>query len=207
MTDTPKTLVADAASQVTFRANSDFHRTWNHQGVLVVTWRDGAVQTFNPAKASPSTRAKAAQHGFEQRIGDSAALEIDKIPAKAERVQAKKDAMQRLIDHYESGADEWNIRVAARVAGPRGPDAGLILRGMMRGLDVDLEGAEWWVRELMNARGVERTAALVEWSKTDKVRAAILAIQAEKIPPKTAEDLMAELVGQIGKTGAEEAPL
>ena len=165
-------------------------------GDYVAGWPRPDVQSGQDLRGE-SREGSAA--GFEQRIGDAAALDADKFADKAEFVQAKKDAMQRLIDHYESGAADWNVRVAAT---PKGPDAGLILRGMMRGLEVDLDGAEGWVRKLMESRGIERTAALAEWSKTDKVRAAILATQAEKIPPKTAEDLMAELMG-AGKPADE----
>lgn len=49
-------------------------------------------------------------HGFAARIGDNAALSRDtktgKAPSEAERFAAVKE----LVDHYESGIDQWSIR-------------------------------------------------------------------------------------------------
>lgn len=124
-------------------------------------------------------------HGFKQRIVDSAALERGAGP------EAKLAEMARLVEHYNSGSSEWNV---TRVGG--GQEALVVLA--LKRVYGDRSG-EPDVERLMLKRGIDRKAAMKVWAGTDKVAAAIAAIQAERAAQKAssaavdADDLLAEL--------------
>lgn len=77
--------------------------------------RGGVQRTFDLTRVHADNLARAVAVGFAQvRIIDAAAVgRADKegrlIP-EAERLQMKWDRMCRLIEHYESGSPEWNLR-------------------------------------------------------------------------------------------------
>lgn len=64
---------------------------------------------FHAAKASENCSQYAALHGFNQRIGDAAAKDA------GTSTKDKFAAMQALVDHYESGAVDWDLPRAPRV--------------------------------------------------------------------------------------------
>jgi len=86
-------------------------------GKLVFTVLNAGTLTFDPDAASAENRARAMMHGFKQRISDGAAIPRDTDTGASATPQEKMEAMQRLASHYESGATEWAIRVAASVDG------------------------------------------------------------------------------------------
>lgn len=51
-------------------------------------------------------------HGAEARLGDTTAQ------SAGTTVAAKLDDAQKLIDHYESGAESWEMRAAKRTVDP-----------------------------------------------------------------------------------------
>jgi hypothetical protein len=64
--------------------------------------------TFDPTKADPSNRTYAETHGWVQRISDAAAISRDPETGKPASPADKLAAMQTLVDHYESGSEEWS---------------------------------------------------------------------------------------------------
>lgn len=71
--------------------------------------------TFHADKASSANRAYAELFGFGSRIQDTAALSREVKGADGKKVvqtiteQMRRDEVQRLVDHYESGTSEWNM--------------------------------------------------------------------------------------------------
>lgn len=71
---------------------------------------------FDPSKVSATNRARAMMHGLKQRIVDSAALDAD--ASGKVNVAQKYAEMQRVIEHLESGSEEWNLKPSAGTTGP-----------------------------------------------------------------------------------------
>lgn len=96
------------------------NKTWK-DGVLTIAFQNRDAEgkvvgsaaeplTFDPSKASDPCRAKAAEHGWEQRLGDAAAMSKDTKTGLPASVEDKRNAVKALIDHYEGGSVEWNLR-------------------------------------------------------------------------------------------------
>lgn len=77
-------------------------------------------------KLHPAIVERAAIHGMIQRISDAAAISRDPETGESATAQDKFDAMQRLVDHYESGTSEWSRRP---VAG-EGKSGGLLFKAL-----------------------------------------------------------------------------
>lgn len=138
---------------------------------------------------SAENKAHAIMHGMEQRIRDAAAIPRDKDTGASATPQDKFDAMQRLAEHYASGATEWSIK--------RGEGSGIgarsiTIEAIARAKDCDYQTAEDMVnRFAMSKFANDRKVALRELAKTPAVQSAILAIKAERMPkPKADGDAM-----------------
>ncbi len=70
-----------------------------------------AAITFDATKAGQSTRAYAEMHGWNARIGDGAALSRKQTDGTVIDIteQMRRDEIQRLVSHYESGSAEWEL--------------------------------------------------------------------------------------------------
>ena len=63
---------------------------------------------------------RAQVHGFVQRISDAAAMARDSKTGASATPQQKFEAMQRLVEHYQSGSSEWSpARSTEGVGRPR----------------------------------------------------------------------------------------
>jgi hypothetical protein len=67
-------------------------------------------QPDGPPGLSDAVKDHAAYHGTEQRIRDAGALGWDEDKNRYATPQEKFDAMKPLVDHYNSGATEWNLK-------------------------------------------------------------------------------------------------
>jgi hypothetical protein len=69
--------------------------------------------TFNPMLAAGVNREYAEYHGWCQRIPDGAAVSRTNadgtIRTQVEMCALKRERMQRLVAHYESGAEAWGL--------------------------------------------------------------------------------------------------
>lgn len=123
----------------------------------------GLSITLALANVSAANCAYAALHGFKQRITDMAALSRNPETGLAVTPQEKFDAIKRGVDHYMSGTDDWNMRVA----GGERQDSGIAL--LVRALN-----------EIYPAKTADELRA---WVKS-KSKADQLALkQSEKIKP------------------------
>lgn len=92
--------------------------------------------TFHPDMVDPTLRARAELHGWKQRISDKAALSRDPKTGKSATPEQKFAAVKAIIDHYESGADKWEMERVGGGGGGRS-DASYILQALatIQGLD------------------------------------------------------------------------
>jgi hypothetical protein len=157
----------------------------------------GQKKIFDPRKVSAACTARATKQGFKTRIINAAAISRDET-GKAATPGDKYDRIVAVIDHLESGTDDWEMRVAAAQT-----EGGLVLLGMVRAsLAADTEAAATLVEALMAKRGVEKAEALKAFAGTVEVAEAVAAIRAEraaeaaKKATMSAGDLLDELVGK-----------
>jgi hypothetical protein len=88
----------------------------NAQAQTVTFTFDGlAPITFNPGLASVEARQYAMLHGFCARIGDNAAIQKSEENNFTVTEGMRREAVMELVNHYESGTEQWNLRAA----GPR----------------------------------------------------------------------------------------
>lgn len=79
------------------------------EGQLVKFAVKGAGElVLDVAKVHAANRARAELHGFVQRISDAAAMARDSKTGASATPQEKFTAMQRLVEHYMGGAEEWS---------------------------------------------------------------------------------------------------
>lgn len=151
-------------------------------GVLTFTVLGIGELRFDPTKAHRSMRDHAEVHGWFQRIPDAAALSKDVDTGMPAGRQIKYDKMRAVIAHYESGADQWNLRVAAPVERPL--DVGLVILAMMRAYPeriATVDNANARIDKMASARSIDRMSAARVWLETREVSAAYAAILAERL--------------------------
>ncbi len=153
-------------------------------GTITYTVMGHQPMVLNLSAIAQANRDRAMIHGFGQRVPDAAAVPTNVEPGtpaeKRARMCAEKDArMRRLVDHYNSGSADWSLKSAG--GGTKQPDAGLIIMAMIRaGLATDVDDANAKVARISEKRSIDRAASLRVWGGSDKVLAAIAAIQAER---------------------------
>ena len=99
------------------------------------------------SKMHEAMRMQACGHGMIQRVSDGAAIPCDPETGLPATPQEKFDAMKRLVDHYESGTDQWRLVVAA---GER--SGGLLFEALRRERpDADAETLRTFIKGLSKA--------------------------------------------------------
>jgi hypothetical protein len=73
---------------------------------------------------SEKNRERAMLHGFVQKVSDAAAISRNTETGKSATPGEKLSAMRKVVEHFMSGSDEWNMK---REGGERGPSAELVL--------------------------------------------------------------------------------
>ena len=78
--------------------------------------------SFNAELVVPTMREQAEMHGWEQRLRDNAAIARKQKDGSIITVteQMRRDAVAELVDHYEGGAETWNLAGRTRTA-PQNP--------------------------------------------------------------------------------------
>lgn len=116
------------------RANSAYIFTLR-DGKLVWTYPGIGELVLDPDKVSATNRARFIVHGMKQRVNDAAALDADASGRVDPR--AKFEEMKRMIEHLESGTEEWNMRPSAGATGPASyVTQALVALGTYQGVDV-----------------------------------------------------------------------
>ena len=184
------------SDELKFRANSLTHTAWSDdRKVRTTTWRDGRVQTFDRSRVSTACDDMAAQQGWDTRLDDAKALDRAKYATMAAFNEAKFDRVQRLIDHYSTGTEQWNLAVAAA----KGPDFDLIEEAVEAwqsdgGRTADVEGL--LAMTISTKRAEDREGALLFWANSDKVKEHMRAILAARAP-KPKLDADAEMIAML----------
>ena len=80
----------------------------------------GDALVFDTTKASNAVRQYATLHGFTQRLGDATAL------SAGATLEEKFDAARQLVEHYESGAESWNLKASRAKVDPEAMLAQLV---------------------------------------------------------------------------------
>lgn len=125
---------------------------------------------------SDANLAYARRHGFIQRVSDSAAIGKNRTTGLAATPAEKREAMRALVDHYNSGADAWNI---ARVGG-EGPGLDrLAVAAVMEALGKDEATVRAKVASGSEKRGVGPRVYLANLCTSDRVKPILTRMQAE----------------------------
>lgn len=119
------------------RSNTVVSFTQNDDGTQ--TFKIGNQEvTFHPDMVNQDLRARAELHGWKQRISDKAALSRDPKTGKSATPEQKFAAVKAIIDHYESGADKWEMERVGGNGGGRA-ESSYILQALANVQGVDLK--------------------------------------------------------------------
>lgn len=234
-----KTLEVGFAAERKQRANSayvfgmrDGKMTWTYPGLVPVAHKgaDGmgtgeftmvdAVLTLDPAKVSAVNRARAMIFGLKQRVNDAAALEAGP-DGRVDR-KAKYDEQRRMIEHLESGTDDWNLKPAA----PSNVQASYVTRALVamgtyaanlamfggtgaEKVDVSDEAkANAFVKRIADSPALKlkgEVGKARDWLEKNsrKVREKIAELRAAEAPAFDADAMVEEIEGDAPDTSAQ----
>jgi len=82
----------------------------------VIKWmvKDAGTLTLDVAALHEKIRERAAVHGMIQRVSDAAAIPRDTKTGASATAEEKFKSMQRLVEHYASGSEDWNRKGGER---------------------------------------------------------------------------------------------
>ena len=153
---------------------------------------------LNMDKLHPDIIRRAALVGMAQvRIIDAAAIgSADKdgtIIPRSERLRMKRERMEALIVHYESGTAEWTRKASG---GGTGGERSITIQAIARVKSVSYAEAEAMVqRTAERAFGGDTKKALAHLRTAEAIAEAIRAIRAERTTSTgiNADDLLGEM--------------
>lgn len=109
------------------KSNSVITHALRGEGKIAFTVINVGEFVLDTSLVSETCRERAMLHGFVQRISDAAAISRDPETGLPASPELKFARMQRLAEHYESGAEEWTIRSGGGATG-----GGLLFQSLMR---------------------------------------------------------------------------
>lgn len=169
------------------------HRITEHGVVFTVKGagqaEDGTVTdaelAFTLALASQENRRRAELHGWIQRISDAAAISRDTKTGKPASAAEKLAAMAKLVEHYQSGTQEWRL---AGSGGGLQAESVLLVKCLQR---IYTERTEAQLREWVGKRSASERAALLASEKIKPI--------ADEIRAQSAQGVDSEaLLGELG---------
>lgn len=145
---------------------------------------------------SATVRAQAVIYGIGVRVSRMAAIARDTKSGKSATPQEKFARIKACAEHYNSGADTWEL--ARGATGPRGPDAytSLVIEAVARIQSLTVEEMTIRVRALCE----KRDETMAAWAKRmaaakgetgDRIRKIVLQLQQADAPD--ASDINDEL--------------
>jgi hypothetical protein len=146
---------------------------------------------LNVADIHPAVMRRAAIHGLTQRIADAAALSRNPDNGQPASPADKLAAMARLVDHYNTGTDQWGLRAS----GGGGAEGGLTVRALAAVLGVSVADADARVTTAAEKRGIKRAEYLRGVAAQPKVADEIARIRAASGNAELADSLLDELEG------------
>jgi len=169
--------------------------TWKQvDGKLVCTVVGRGEITFDPDKVSAANRARFMLHGMKQRLADGAALARDTETGASATPEEKFAAIQRIADHYESGTDDWALRVAEAKAEGDGSwlCKALVALGKARTLE---EAAQLVIKFAEKKHDGQMGPARKALLAASDIKAKVLELKAAAVPESklNADDMLADL--------------
>jgi hypothetical protein len=156
---------------------------------LTVSVRNVGDIRLRMADVSPNCATYAMLHGFKQRICDAGAMSRNPDTGAAATPEEKYEAMNRLAQHYASGAEEWNLRAG----GGSGGEGSLIVRALAEVQGTDPETMRERVERNAEKRGQTVKAYLAGVAKIPAVAEAMARLR--PAPVIDADELLGELRG------------
>jgi hypothetical protein len=96
------------------KSNSLVTHAFNAQaGTLTFNVLNAGSLTLDLSAISQANRDRAMVHGFVQRIVDAAAISRNTDTGLPASPSEKLAAMERVVAHYASGTEDWNLRKAS----------------------------------------------------------------------------------------------
>lgn len=166
-------------------------------GTITFTVKGHSPLVMDMTKLHSDNINRAAFVGMAQvRIVDAAAVNrADKdgnLLDEAERTRIKYERMKKLVDHYESGSADWNVRVSQKAE----TDHSLTLRAMEQVLGRDRAGVEAAIAQWTNSGHGSRGIILEAWAARADVAEAIREYKAERTANVDSDKMLAELTGE-----------
>lgn len=163
---------------------------------MTITWqvKGAGALSLDVSKVNQANRERAMLHGFVQRVSDAAAMSRDTKTGKSATPQEKYEAMQRLVEHYASGAEGWSpVREgsgagAGRKAAKEHPQAELLRMALL--IHSPEKGAET-IAKFVSERSAAQITALV-LSEQLKAAVELAKEQLREREQKAAEGVNAE---------------
>lgn len=84
--------------------------TPEHGPVIIFKVKDAGEARLVVGLLSETVRKRATYHGLIQKVSDAAAIPRDTATGKSATPQDKLSAMQRVVEHFASGTEEWNAK-------------------------------------------------------------------------------------------------
>lgn len=170
------------------RANSIISTATNGDNITFTVQGVGDL-TINLKQVSTANATKAMHHGFIQRVSDAAALSRNTDTGQPASPADKFGAMKRIVEHLNSGSDEWSLRVASG-EGSSGP-SGITLKAVASVQGVSEAEMRDRIERLAEKRGVTTRALLATLAKQEAVAKRIAEMRAPA--GVDADDLLGEL--------------
>lgn len=162
--------------------------------IITFTVRGAGKAVFDTARASEACRERAQMHGWVQRISDAAAQARDPETGASASPTEKLAAMARLVEHYESGVEEWALR-AAGGAGGEGSEGSLVIRAVARMQQTDTATIRARAERVAEQKRLTVAVVLRRWAQLPDVKLAMDAIRSENAPTIDADELADEIAG------------
>ena len=147
-----------------------------------------ATLHFNRVSAAVMERFRI--QGANQRCANAAALEHDKTTGKAATPEQKFAGVQRLVDWYNSGTEDWSP--AARSAGPKPLDS-LLIAALAEFLGKDADAAKAFIEAGAVKHSVGIHAYLAKVATSPKIAPIVDRMRADSIGEI---DIEADLPGE-----------
>jgi hypothetical protein len=130
------------------------------------------VLELDLGRLSDKVQVRAMLHGMIQRISDAAAL------GKGASAADKAQAMQRLIEHYSTGTEEWGVRREGGAGG--GGRSSIVYAAIAEVHGIGIEDAKARVASLAERKGVKVADMLRTLAAADKVAEVVRRIEGER---------------------------
>jgi hypothetical protein len=152
--------------------------------------RDAGELVLDLGKVNAEILTRARTHGFIQRVSDKAAIPCDTTTGLPATPAMKLEAMRTMVEHFESGASEWNIK---RVEGTRKPKDGLdpiVIAAVCEVTGKDESAIRAIIEAGAAAKQIKPVAFLSALAGAGKVRTVVERMRTEQAPELDGDELL-----------------